>query len=173
VFNQGDRCPQDRDRWDQLLTATRRAGNHDPLWGSSVDDSHQASQIGRNYHVYLLPDRDEAALRHAMAAGAYWFVHDPRGSADDRHINGEAAFWTAAPMIERIDVTRSAITIDAARCDTVTWITDDGERLGDGERLALDDERLGTYVRAVLRGDRGAATYTQPFYLEVTELAAG
>ncbi len=165
VFNQGDRCPQDRQRWDHLVTAMRRAGSHYPLWGSSVDDSHQASHIGRNYHVYLLPDRDEAALREAMTAGAYWFVHDPRGASDDRHDDGGSGFWTAAPMIERIDVTPAAISIEATRYDTITWSTDDGVPLGDGERLALNDEQLGSYVRAVLRGDGRAATYTQPFYL--------
>ena len=166
VFNQGDRCPDDRHRWDLLLTAMRRAGNHYPLWGSSVDDSHRASHIGRNYHVYLLPDNTEAALRDAMATGAYWFVHDPHGASDHRHDNGEAAFWTAAPLIERIDVTASAIRIDAAQYDTITWITDEGRHVHDGDRLALRDDHLGVYVRAVLTGHGGAATYTQPIYLD-------
>jgi hypothetical protein len=166
VFNQGDRCPRDRQRWDHLLTAMRRAGNRYPLWGSSVDDSHQAAHIGRNYHVYLLPDRDVGALREAMTAGAYWFVHDPQGAAGSRHDNGEAAFWTAAPMIERIDVTASAIWIDAAQYDAITWITDDGRRVHDGDRLALSDDHLGGYVRAVLTGRGGATTYTQPIYLD-------
>ena len=78
-------------------------------------------------------DRDEAALREAMSSGAYWFVHDPRGAADHRHNDGGSGFWTAAPMIERIDVTPAAISIEATRYDTITWSTDDGVPLGDGE----------------------------------------
>ena len=165
VFNQGDKHPEDKERWGTLLTLARSRGESFALWGTSVDDAHSSDQIGPNYNVYLMPDLSEASLRTAMANGAYLFMYDPEGTSTDRHVNGGNGYWSAAPMVNHIDVSLSRIELDPVRTDSIEWFTDANASVGTGEFVDLREDALGTFVRAVLTGDSGAVTYTQPFYL--------
>ena len=150
--------------YDAVLTLLRRRGAEVPLWANAADDSHGPDEIGFDYHVHLLPERSTAALRDSLERGSYLVVQDPEGGRLERHLDDGAGFWTAAPAVDHIDVGRSSIRIDGQRYDRVTWISD-GEVVHTGEELPLDAAGLGGYVRAVLHGDRGARTLTQPFLL--------
>jgi len=164
VYNNGDRYPQDRVLWDQMWTLAGSKGMHAPMWGWSVDDMHKAwKSLGRNYHVHLMPQLDEPSFRQSLLAGAFFAVYDPFGADMQRHV-GDDDFVTPAPIVDRIDVTDDAINIVARQVREVTWICE-GKIVASGERLALPEATLGTYVRARLAGSGGAVTLTQPFAL--------
>lgn len=172
VFNMGNRYPLDTQRWDDLLTMMRREGKSYALWGNSVDDSHEDYHIGRNYHVYVVPEVTTAALRESMTQGRYFSVYDPLGNRVDRHVGGAGGFWTAAPMVERVVVSQSTIELDVVRTTKVEWFTDGGSLAHTGEAVALNDN-LGSYVRAKLTGANGSITLVQPFYLDAAPTRRG
>lgn len=150
--------------YDAILTRLRGEGGEAPLWANAADDSHHATEIGFDYHVHLLPERSTAALRRSLERGGYLVVQDPQGNRLERHLDDSEGFWTAAPAVTHIAVGDSSLRIDGERYDRIEWISD-GEMVHTGDRLPLDAAGLGGYVRAVLHGDRGARTLTQPFTL--------
>ena len=158
--------------YDAILTRLCQEGVEVPLWANAADDSHHLREIGFDYHVHLLAERSTAAMRESLSRGSYLVVQDPQGHAPERHLDDGEAFWTAAPMVTRIEVGDRAITIDGERYDRIDWISD-GEVVHTGERLALDAAGLGGYVRAVLHGDAGARTLTQPWLLAPSAGADG
>ena len=166
IYNQGNRYQADLQRWDDLLTLMRSQGSHYPINATSVDDAHNDdTHVGRNYVVYLLPFLTETALRRAIERGAQFTVYDPQGTNSNRHLNGNNGFWTAAPMVERVDITNTHIELDVVRTDSIEWHTDEGTLVGTGETMPLNNENLGGYVRATLRGADSSRTHTQAFYL--------
>jgi len=151
--------------YDAILTRLCRGGDDVPLlWANAADDSHHAEEIGFDYHVHLLVERSAAALRRSLERGAYLVVQDPQGGRLERHLDGGAGFWTAAPMVTHIAVSDASIRIDGERFARIEWIAD-GEVVHTGDQLPLATPGLGGYVRAVLHGDAGARTLTQPFTL--------
>ncbi|MDE6317887.1 MAG: hypothetical protein K2L73_05765 [Muribaculaceae bacterium] len=86
VYNQGNRRPNDRILWDQVLTINMPGT---PVWGYSCDDTHTAEQYFRNYQFMLMPDLSVDALKEAMKAGRTVFSYEYTGSGEDRapHIN--------------------------------------------------------------------------------------
>ena len=150
--------------YDAVLTLQRRRGIEVPLWANAADDSHASTEIGFDYHVHLLGERSVAALRDSLERGAYLVVQDPQGGRLERHLDGGAGFWSAAPAISHLAVGAAGISIDAERSERIEWISD-GEVVHTGDRLPLHLAGLGGYVRAVLQGDGGARTLTQPFTL--------
>lgn len=169
VYNQGNRYPTDKSRWDRLLELARDGGLDLPLWGWSVDDAHfvDRSDFGANYHVQLMPTLDEPSFRQSIIDGAFWFVFDPQGASDlRRHVRVEApAFFSIAPIIHRIRVRATSITVNATGHDGVRWISN-GVEVATGATISLDTDGLGGYVRAEMNGRNGSITLTQPFYLD-------
>ena len=150
--------------YDRVLTLLRRRGVEVPVWANAADDSHAATEIGFDYHVHLLAERSVPALRDSLERGAYLVVQDPQGNRLERHLDDVEGFWTAAPAVTHIAVGAASILIDGERYERIEWISD-GEVVHTGDRLPLDTAGLGGYVRAVLHGDAGARTLTQPFTL--------
>ncbi len=160
VYNQGNRRPNDRILWDQILDITMPAR---PVWGYSNDDTHTREQYFRNYQFMLMPDLSVESLKDAMSNGREYFSYEYTGS-------GEAK----APRINSIKVDNSSktITIDTD-ADDVSWIysTDKpssgsaGSRqstiVGLGKKFDFNSYQ-GRYVRALLKNQYGE-TCTQPF----------
>ena len=158
---------QSVDLYDGILTTLRAAGHELVFSANAADDSHRAADIGFDYHVHLMPERSDAALRASIKAGAYFAVMDPHGNALGRHIcERDGDFYTAAPIIERIKVSDDRIAITASQRTRTRWYTDFGAEIAHDDTLDLRDPDLGKYVRARLEGDSGSLTYTQPWYLE-------
>lgn len=63
VYNQGNRRPNDRILWDQILDITMPSR---PVWGYSGDDTHTLEQYFRNYNIMLMPELTVDALKEAM-----------------------------------------------------------------------------------------------------------
>ena len=161
VYNQGNRRPNDRILWDQILDITMPAR---PVWGYSNDDTHTREQYFRNYQYMLMPSLTVDDLKVSMATGAQYFCYEPEGS-------GEAK----APHINAITIDSEAntITIDSDDTTTIYWIS--GTNRAPGAAASTRRSTIvgmgatfdytgftGTYVRALLVNDFGE-TCTQPF----------
>lgn len=160
VYNQGNRRPNDRILWDQILEITMPDR---PVWGYSNDDTHTREQYFRNYQYMLMPDLTVESLKDAMSNGREYFSYEYTGS-------GEAK----APRINSIKVDDSAMTITIdTDADDVSWIysTDKpssgtaGSRkstvVGLGKTFDYSGYQ-GRYVRALIKNEYGE-TCTQPF----------
>lgn len=161
VYNQGNRRPNDRILWDQILEFTMAKGRS--VWGYSCDDSHNNDQLFRNYNFMLMPSLTVDDLKDAMRNGTHYFCYEYSGS-------GEAK----APRISNIVVDEEAKTITVETDATnVYWIsaTDISNTNSPSTRkstvLAVGKTFdytgfKGNYVRALLLNEYGE-TCTQPF----------
>ena len=161
VYNQGNRRPNDRILWDQILSITMPER---PVWGYSNDDTHTREQYFRNYQFMLMPSLDAESLKTAMRGGHHYFSYEYTGSGEDK-----------APHISAIDhdVNASTITIDTPDADEIQWISSTdipsgaspsarkSTVIGYGKTFCYTGF-LGSYVRALLKNDYGE-TCTQPF----------
>lgn len=161
VYNQGNRRPNDRILWDQVLTINMP---ETPVWGYSCDDTHTAEQYFRNYQFMLMDDFSVEALKDAMRQGRTVFSYEYTGSGQDKapHINAIT-----------IDDENGTITIDSDDADTIEWIysthrtnasspsTTKSTVVGLGKKFDFNNYQ-GSYVRARLVNPYGE-TATQPF----------
>lgn len=160
VYNQGNRRPNDRILWDQVLTITMPQR---PVWGYSCDDTHTAEQYFRNYQYMLMRELSVEALKEAMTEGSTVFSYEYTGS-------GKAK----APSINSIKVDKNSktITIDSEDYDTIEWIystyrtgtaasTTKSCIVGYGNTFNFEGYQ-GSYVRARLINKYGE-TAIQPF----------
>lgn len=160
VYNQGNRRPNDRILWDQILTITMPER---PVWGYSCDDTHTAEQYFRNYQYMLMPQLSVDALKDAMIDGTTVFSYEFTGSGLAR-----------APHIYSIEVDKEnhTITIDTDDSETIEWIystyrtgtaasTTKSAIVGYGNTFNYSGFQ-GSYVRARLTNAYGE-TATQPF----------
>lgn len=154
VYNQGDRYPGDRRKWDAVLSETMPGR---PVWGFSNDDMHRRGHLGRNWNVLLIEEATESRIRRALANGQFYFVYCPKGHAG-----------AAPPVIESIDVDERAgtIRIHAGNTASIEWLSN-GEVVGHGDVLNLREcLQPGSYVRAMLYGpEDDTIAGTQPFGL--------
>lgn len=160
VYNQGNRRPNDRILWDQILTLTMP---NRPVWGYSCDDTHTAEQYFRNYQYMLMPALSVDDLKETMKKGATVFSYEYTGS-------GKAL----APSVNEISVdseTRT-ITIESDDADIIEWIysthrtstsasSTKSTVVGYGKTFDYTGY-CGSYVRARLINDKGE-TAIQPF----------
>lgn len=161
VYNQGNRRPNDRILWDQILDITMR--ENVAVWGYSCDDMHNNEQLFRNYNFMLMPELTTEALKDAMRNGTHYFCYEPSGS-------GQAK----APRINAINIDEANCTLSIDTDATeVYWIssTDISDYNSPSTRkstvLAVGKEFdytgfQGLYVRALLVNEYGE-TCTQPF----------
>ena len=157
VYNQGNRRPNDRILWDQILEITAPQS----VWGYSCDDSHNVDQLFRNYNWMLMPELTIDALKSAMRHGTHYFSYEYTGS-------GEAK----APRITNISVDSSFISIETDATE-VFWIS--STDMSDANNPSTCKSTIvavgkqfdytgfqGKYVRALLKNEFGE-TCTQPF----------
>lgn len=167
VYNQGNRRPNDRILWDQILDRTMPER---PVWGYSCDDTHTAEQYFRNYDFMLMPELTLDALKEAMAAGSLYFCYEYTGSGQG-----------LAPRISRVTVDNEAhtITVDTDATD-ISWISSTDKSGGNSTRKStvvgkgktFDFTGFGgKYVRALITNAKGE-TCTQPFGFAIAEESA-
>ena len=157
VYNQGNRRPNDRILWDQIL---QRTMPHRPVYGYSCDDAHNNDQLFRNYNFMLMEDLTTDELKDAMRKGESYFCYEPAGT-------GEAK----APRISSIKVDETAQTITIEANGLVHWIyaTDKTSSAASSARSTVVGigntfcyaGYQGSYVRAFITNVFGE-TCTQP-----------
>ena len=108
VYNQGNRRPNDRILWDQILERTMP---HRPVYGYSCDDAHNNDQLFRNYNFMLMEELTTDELKDAMRKGESYFCYEPAGSGEGK-----------APRIEAIHVDENSKTIAIESNGLVHWI---------------------------------------------------
>ena len=158
VYNQGNRRPNDRILWDQILERTMPAR---PVFGYSGDDTHNDEQLFRNYNMMLMEELTTQELKDAMRKGESYFCYEPKGS-------GEAK----APRITNIVVDEDNKTITIEADGLVHWIygTDKTSTSASSTRSSVVGigktfnytNYQGSYVRALITNVYGE-TCTQPF----------
>lgn len=171
VYNQGNRRPNDRILWDQILTITMPQR---PVWGYSCDDTHTAEQYFRNYEYMLMDELTVDELKEAMRNGSLIFSYEYTGS-------GKAL----APHVDSIEIdeTNGTITINSDDADTIEWIysthrtsssasSTKSTVIGLGNKFNYKGFQ-GSYVRARLINKYGE-TALQPFgFANEGELGSG
>ena len=157
VYNQGNRRPNDRILWDQILQRTMPGRS---VYGYSCDDAHNNDQLFRNYNFMLMEDLTTDELKDAMRKGESYFCYEPAGTGEGK-----------APRISAIhvDETNKTITIEAN--GLVHWIyaTDKTSSAASSARSTVVgigntfcyDGYQGSYVRAFITNVFGE-TCTQP-----------
>jgi hypothetical protein len=151
VYNNGDRYPGDRMKWDSLLTVTMPDR---PMWGYSNDDMHDRPQIGRNWNMLILPELSHESVREGMENGLSYFIYAPQGHDG-----------TNPPVIESVMVNEKKGTKElvAHNYESVHWISE-GKVIGNELILMLNNQEIaGSYVRAELFGAGKTVAGTQPF----------
>ncbi|MGI5976055.1 MAG: alpha/beta hydrolase-fold protein [Paludibacter sp.] len=159
VYNQGNRFPNDRILWDQILELTMPER---PVFGYSNDDAHTFDHYFKNYQFMLMEDLSITALKNTMRTGSSYFSYERGGS-------GEAK----APRIHEIVINEDnkTIYIDSDNGD-VYWISGthflDGDIstrrssiVGYGKTFYYEGFK-GNYVRAFMQNQYGE-TCSQPF----------
>ena len=157
VYNQGNRRPNDRILWDQIL---QRTMPQRPVYGYSCDDAHNNDQLFRNYNFMLMEDLTTDELKDAMRKGESYFCYEPAGT-------GEAK----APRISAIHVDETSKTITIEANGLVHWIyaTDKTSSAASSARSTVVGigntfsyaGYQGSYVRAFITNVFGE-TCTQP-----------
>lgn len=158
VYNQGNRRPNDRILWDQILERTMPAR---PVFGYSCDDAHNDDQLFRNYNFMLMEDLTTEELKDAMRKGETYFCYEPKGSGEGK-----------APRISEIEVDEATKTITIETDGLVYWIygTDKTSSAASSTRSSVVgigktfhyNGYQGAYVRAFITNAYGE-TCTQPF----------
>ncbi len=144
VVNQRDRYPQDRAKWDDVLTMLMPER---PVWGFANDDMHAPWHVGNSYNIFLLPELTEEKFRTAMKTGQFYFS------------NGEGS-----PTLDAVNVDNDegTVSVDVDDVKEIVWISD-GMVIGKGDTLEFTNTaNVGSYVRAEIIGEEGI-TYTNPF----------
>lgn len=157
VYNQGNRRPNDRILWDQIL---QRTMPHRPVYGYSCDDAHNNDQLFRNYNFMLMEDLTTDELKDAMRKGESYFCYEPAGTGEGK-----------APRISAINVDETNKTITIHANGLVHWIyaTDKTSSAASSARSTVVGigntfcyaGYQGSYVRAFITNVFGE-TCTQP-----------
>ena len=157
VYNQGNRRPNDRILWDQIL---QRTMPQRPVYGYSCDDTHNNEQLFRNYNYMLMEDLTTEELKDAMRKGESYFCYEPKGSGEGK-----------APRIRGITVNETQQTITIEANGLVHWIyaTDKTSSAASSARSTVVGigntfsyaGYQGSYVRAFITNVFGE-TCTQP-----------
>ncbi len=157
VYNQGNRRPNDRILWDQIL---QRTMPHRPVYGYSCDDAHNNDQLFRNYNFMLMEDLTTDELKDAMRKGESYFCYEPAGTGEGK-----------APRISAINVDETNKTITIHANGLIHWIyaTDKTSSAASSARstvVGIGDTFCyagyqGSYVRAFITNVFGE-TCTQP-----------
>ena len=149
----------DRILWDNILKKTIPQGRY--VWGFSNDDTHNATDTGYSFNMFLMPANTTGDFRTAMNAGSFYAV----AKVARRELGSSFVASGPTPVIKSVSVDSAAasITIDASYADRIDWISD-GKVIATGSTFVLPEHAgdVGCYVRANVIGPGGIA-FTQPF----------
>ncbi|MBP3616397.1 MAG: T9SS type A sorting domain-containing protein, partial [Alphaproteobacteria bacterium] len=157
VYVQGNRRPNDRILWDQVLERTMPEKS---VFGYSDDDAHNDDQLFRNYNFMLMEELTIEELKATMRRGSSYFCYEPEGSGEGK-----------APRISSLVVDEDSKTITIEADGLVHWIygTDKTSEAASSRRstvVAIGNTfsyagYQGSYVRAFIKNAHGE-TCTQP-----------
>jgi len=176
----------DEGLWDQLLA---RFMPRRPIWGFGNDDMHQLKNNRQAFTIFFLARLDVANVRKAMLAGQFCICTSTKRTDYGEHPVRLSVF----PKIEAVAIDEAAgtISIHAADCDRVRWISSpeslepvedyrtsdrpwaQGRVVHEGPTLHYRQVAgIRNYVRAELSRSEGTDTHrtlTNPFGIGVRE----
>ncbi len=147
IYNQGDRYPGDREKWDEVLSITMPDR---PVWGISEDDMHRTPHFGRNRTYIFATENDHENIREALMEGRFYSTISEDGKTPPS-LTGVT-----------IDEHASTITLEVQNYTSIRWISM-GKEVATGTTVNITSSAdMDRYVRAELQGPEGR-TYTNPF----------
>jgi hypothetical protein len=161
VYNQGNKHPNDRILWDEVLGLTMPGR---PVWGYSNDDAHHTNQAFFNYQFMLMEQLDIPTLKEAMINGKFYHSYEYGGSGS-----------ALAPQINSIELDEANQTITINTPDhEVYWISGingagsnrTSAVIGVGKTFTYTGFQ-GNYVRAMIKNAYGE-TNIQPIGFDVS-----
>lgn len=154
IYNQTDRYPMDRAKWDAIL---HQLMPERQVWGFANDDTHGTNHFGRNRNVFLISDLTIENVRSAMEHGhLYLYIPIEIGDRPDVTIRGVEADGGELEL---------SIYGDFNEIEWITHNPDTGESetIHNGPVINMSHvPSSAAFVRAVILSD-GGRTYTQPF----------
>lgn len=161
VINRTDRYPNDRQKWDDILTKIIDKRN---VFGLANADSHRLDDIDTSYNVILIDgEYSEEKIKNALQNGQFYFssrVCKENDRSNKKEVN--------PPIITSINVDNEnlTITINGENIKSIDWIGANGKHISSGQSFEVLNNTSTSYIRAVIKGD-GGVTFTQPF--KITE----
>lgn len=154
IYNQTDRYPMDRDKWDAIL---HQLMPDRPVWGFANDDTHATDHFGRNRNVFLIEDLSVENVRFAIQKG-HLFLYIPEEIGDRPDL-----------MIRDVNQLNGVLSLAIeGEYSEIQWITHNPETgestiFATGSELSIDNvPESASFVRPVIISKRGR-TYIQPF----------
>lgn len=156
AYNQGNRRPNDRILWDEILSLTMPER---PVYGYSNDDSHHDYQCFTNYEFMLMDELTVPALKNCMKKGNFYASYEPSGTGN-----------ALAPRIKDVIIDDLSKTITVTPDNgTVYWIAGvenygkdrKSAVIGVGNSISYENIRT-PYIRAMVKNKYGE-TILQPF----------
>lgn len=108
----------DEGLWDQLLA---RFMPERPIWGFGNDDMHDLRKAKQTFNMFFLEELSDASVREAMQGGRFC-IYKSTNHIDYTAQPVEFADFPELKAI-RVDEDAGTITIEAANCDQIKWIT--------------------------------------------------
>ena len=171
IINNTDNCTRaDRELWDELLQVVIPKGRN--IWGFADDDSEYADEVGRSFELFPMTENTEENVKQAMISGAFFAASKfQKTTSRQDEIAGDGL----VPIVTNIKVKDNKITVECDKqrgCETIEWIADGKVIKTDTTgsckyTLNLNNyqDKLGCYVRFVLKSKAHGVTYSQPFEL--------
>ncbi len=159
VNTSDSRTKNDRKLYDKLLEQIIPTGRN--IFGFANDDSHELSDIGKSWEVFMMPLNNAANVRTAMETGTFFAV-----SKYARTELGDSFVGTgSAPAVTRITVDNSKgqIALECGNYTKVQWVAN-GSVIAEGNMIDLNayESQITCYVRAQVSGP-GGMCFVQPF----------
>lgn len=173
IINNTDNCTRaDRELWDELLQVVIPTGRN--IWGFADDDSEYRDEVGRSFELFPLSENNLETVKEAMINGAFFaaskYYHNP--ARDKNEFEGDGL----VPVVTDIKIKGNKITVECDKkrgCDTIEWIADGKVIASDSTKscnytidLGNYTDKLGCYVRFVLKSKAHGVTYSQAFELK-------
>ena len=159
----------DRILWDNINEQAIPQGRF--VWGFSEDDSHQNSEIGFSYNMFVLAENTLENFREAMFSGSFYSVARVAFREDVNNKNPDVP----TPRITNIEVDRvtASIAISAENYERIEWITAGTETIHTGNTIYIEEhsDNIVVFIRANIIGPGGVA-FTQPFGITYTHSLA-
>lgn len=153
------RTKNDRKLWDKLLQEIIPTGRN--IFGFANDDSHELTDIGKSWEVFMLPANNAANVRTAMQTGTFFAVSRYAKAELGDSFTGSGP----APGVTRITVNNDLgqIKLECENSTKVQWVAN-GAVIAEGNEIDLNsyESQVTCYVRAQISGP-GGMCFVQPF----------
>lgn len=157
IFNQNDRYPNDRKKWDEILS---RLTPENLVWGFANDDMHNIPEhFGWHYNIILSENKSLDNVKKSIKNGSF-YIYNPSTKISNIEF-----------VIKKITINRDEIELVVdGDFSTIEWVSFSKKKnksivVATGNKISINylDEKS-NFIRAKISSAFGTI-YTQPFGL--------